>query len=153
MQLRLCETRWSRNRRLAGVKHLNRLEQVLARQEWRDPQIAEGVMLDEEARAISVTQGNLFLVKRDTLYTPELTHAGIAGVMRQLVIEAAERLGIPLQIGDISLEQLRCADALFVTNTLLGLCPVAGLEGRTYAVDRIPRTLRQAVTDLLQQAG
>jgi 4-amino-4-deoxychorismate lyase len=150
VQLRLCETRWSRNRRLAGVKHLNRLEQVLARQEWRNPQIAEGVMLDEEARVISVTQGNLFLVKNDRLYTPDLTHAGIAGVMRQLVIEAAERLGIPLQIGDVSLEQLRRADALFVTNTLLGLCPVAGLEGRTYAVDRIPPMLRQVVTDMLQ---
>ncbi|MGD8909651.1 MAG: aminotransferase class IV, partial [Chromatiales bacterium] len=135
------------------VKHLNRLEQVLARQEWRDPEIAEGVMLDEEARVISVTQGNLFLVENHRVYTPELAHAGIAGVMRQLVIETAERLGIPLRIGDISLEQLRHADALFITNALLGLCPVAGLQGHTYSVDRIPRTLRQTVIDLLRHAG
>jgi 4-amino-4-deoxychorismate lyase len=153
IQLRLCETRWGCNRRLAGVKHLNRLEQVLARREWRDPQIAEGVMLDQEGRVISVTQGNLFLLRDNRLYTPELSRAGISGVMRLLVIEAAERLGIPVQIGDVSLEQLRQADALFVTNVLLGLCPVAALEGRSYTVDRIPFTLRQAVTELLQQAG
>ena len=144
MRLRLCTTRWSRNRRLAGLKHLNRLEQVLARQEWRDPQIAEGVMLDEHDRVVSVTQGNLFLVDGGIVRTPELTHAGIAGVMRELVIESAAELGIPLQIGEITLEALQQAEALFVTNSLLGLCPVAALEERIYAREQIPDSLRQA---------
>ena len=144
MRLRLCEIRWSRNRRLAGFKHLNRLEQVLARQEWQDPQIAEGVMLDEHDRVVSVTQGNLFLVSGGIVRTPELSHAGIAGVMRELVIESAADLGIPVQIGEVTLEALQQADALFVTNSLLGLCPVAALEDRIYAPERIPESLRNA---------
>ncbi len=151
MRLRLCETRWSRNSRLAGVKHLNRLQQVLARQEWQDPQIAEGLMLDEQGGVISATQGNLFLVRGGKLSTPELTHAGINGIMRQVVIECAESLGIPMTIKEITLDLVEHADALFVTNALLGLCPVAELEGRTYSPDAIPPSLRHAVAKALQK--
>jgi 4-amino-4-deoxychorismate lyase len=152
IQLRLCEMRWSRNRRLAGVKHLNRLEQVLARQEWQDPRIAEGLMLDEQDWVISATQGNLFLFCDGTLYTPELSQSGIAGVMREIVIECAGVLGIPVQVTHFKLEQVLRADALFVTNSLLGLCPVAGLEGRqSYMPERVPSSLRQAVESVLQR--
>lgn len=150
IRLRLCDTRWSRNRRLAGVKHLNRLEQVLARQEWRDPQIAEGLMRDEEGRVISATQGNLFLFTDSELLTPDLSHSGIAGIMRQLVIETARSLGIPLRVAEVSMKQVESADALFITNAILGLCPVAELEGRVYAPDRIPASLSAAVASLLQ---
>jgi 4-amino-4-deoxychorismate lyase len=151
IQLRLCETRWGNNPRLAGIKHLNRLEQVLARQEWQDPEIAEGVMLDTEDRVISATQGNLFLVHDGGLGTPDLSHAGILGVMRELVIESAGNLGIPVRIGEISLEGMRQADALFVTNSIMGLCPVATLEGRAYAPERIPNSLRQVLEERLRE--
>jgi 4-amino-4-deoxychorismate lyase len=153
MRLRLCETRWSRNARLAGVKHLNRLEQVLARQEWQDPQIAEGLMLDERGGVISVTQGNLFLVRGEKLYTPALLHAGINGILRQVVIDCAASLSIPLQIKEITLDQVQGADALFVTNALIGLCPVADLEGQTYSPEAIPPALRQAVAQALLEQG
>ncbi len=151
MRLRLCATRWGHNPQLAGLKHLNRLEQVLARQEWRDPGIAEGIMLDLEDRVISATQGNLFLVNDDGLQTPELSRAGISGVIRELVIESAGDLDIPVRIDEITLEQVQRADALFVTNSILGLCPVADLEGRTYAPERIPEDLRQALQERLRE--
>lgn len=152
IQLRLCEMRWSRNRRLAGVKHLNRLEQVLARQEWQDSHIAEGLMLDEqEGWVISATQGNLFMFTDGILYTPDLSHAGIAGIMREIVIEQAGVLDIPVRISDLELGQVLRADALFVTNALLGLCPVAGLEGRSYRPEQISPSLRQAVEKALQK--
>ncbi len=151
MRLRLCETRWGHNHQLAGIKHLNRLEQVLARQEWRDPEIAEGVMLDAEGRVISATQGNLFLVNEGRLQTPELRRAGIAGVMRELVIETAGDVGMPVDIEAISLERMLQADALFVTNSILGLCPVAALEGRTFAPEHIPQNLRQALEERLRE--
>ncbi|MEJ2692053.1 MAG: aminodeoxychorismate lyase [Candidatus Thiodiazotropha sp.] len=150
IRLRLCETRWSRNPRLAGVKHLNRLEQVLARQEWRDPQIAEGLMLDEQDAVISVTQGNLFLISDGRLYTPDLSHSGIAGILRGLVIECAQRLNIPLEIAALDLAQVRAADALFVTNALLGLCPVVALEEQRFDPQGIPATLRRAVADAMK---
>jgi 4-amino-4-deoxychorismate lyase len=134
---------------LAGIKHLNRLEQVLARQEWQDPAIAEGLMSDGQGRVISATQGNLFLVNDGRLYTPDLSQAGINGIVRDIVIQSAVALGIPMQITELSLQQVRDADALFVTNCLLGLCPVAELEGVIYEPAAIPASLRQTVADTL----
>lgn len=151
VRLRLCETRWSSNRRLAGVKHLNRLEQVLARNEWQDPQIAEGVMCDEQDNAISATQGNLFLLSGGGLLTPNLEQAGIAGVMRELVIQAARSLDIPVKMAPIPLDSLQSADALFITNAILGLCPVRQFEAQCYDPDLIPPALFQRVSEMLHR--
>jgi 4-amino-4-deoxychorismate lyase len=151
IRLRLCETPWSLNWRLAGVKHLNRLDQVLARREWQDPRIAEGLMCDSQGRVISVTQGNLFLVRDGRLYTPDLSHAGIKGILREIIIQSASSLAIPLQITEITIQQVRDADALFVTNALLGLCPVAEMDGVVYRRDAIPSELCRSVADMLQK--
>ncbi len=80
--VRWCETRLGRNPGLAGIKHLNRLEQVLAQAEWRDPTIAEGLMLDTEGEVVAATSGNLFIVRDGMLSTPDLRYCGIRGVMR-----------------------------------------------------------------------
>lgn len=149
--LRVCSMHMSRNRRLAGIKHLNRLEQVLARREWDDPAIAEGLMLDERGSVISGSQSNLFLLDKGVLVTPDLTHSGIAGIMREVVIACAERIGLPLRVERIDLERVKEADAVFVTNSLLGLCPVASMEMHTYDIERIPRALRQAVADTMEK--
>ncbi|MEJ2453595.1 MAG: aminodeoxychorismate lyase [Candidatus Thiodiazotropha sp.] len=151
MRLRLCETRWGHNPQLAGIKHLNRLEQVMARQEWRDPGIAEGIMLDLEDRVISATQGNLFLVDDNGLHTPDLSRAGISGVIRDLVIESAGDLDMTVGIDEITLERVQQADALFVTNSILGLCPVAALEGWAYAPERVPESLRQTLEERMRE--
>jgi 4-amino-4-deoxychorismate lyase len=151
MRLRLCETRCSCQPRLAGVKHLNRLDQVLARNEWQDPEIAEGVMCDEQGRVVCVTQGNLFLLTEGRLSTPDLCHAGVAGVMRELVIDSANALGIPVEVTEIPLESLYCADALFVTNAILGVCAVGRLNEQTYSTAAIPQALLERVTETLQQ--
>lgn len=151
INLRICRARWSRNKQLAGLKHLNRLEQVLARREWSDQSIAEGLMLDERGRVISGTQSNLFLVHNGVLITPDLTHSGIAGIMREVVIEMAPHLGVQIQIEQIHLEQVKEADALFVTNSLLGLCPVASMEAQVYDIGRIPPQLRQAVAGAMEK--
>lgn len=145
MRLRVCEMRWSRNPRLAGVKHLNRLEQVLARQEWDDPRIGEGLMLDEFDSVISGTQSNLFLLRSGRLLTPDLTHSGIAGTLRELVIECAARLAIPVETAQLKLADLMSADGLFMTNSLWGLCPVARLTDTDYEPAAIPQQLREAV--------
>ena len=148
MRIRLCETRWSSNRRLAGVKHLSRLDQVLARSEWQDGEIAEGVMRDEQGRVVSATQGNLFLFSQGRLSTPSLDHAGINGIMRGLVLEAARSLDIPVKITEITLDDLAQADALFITNAILGLCPVAVFEQQNYSAPLIPPQLTQKVAEL-----
>ena len=148
--LRVCHMHLGRNRRLAGIKHLNRLEQVLARREWDDPEIAEGLMLDGRGNVISGTQSNLFLVDNGALTTPDLTYSGIAGVMREVIIGCAERLGLTVRIEAIDLERVKAAEALFVSNSLLELCPVAHMESSAYDIGRIPPSLRQAVAEAVE---
>lgn len=145
LRLRLCETPLAGNPRLAGIKHLNRLEQVLARREWSDPAVAEGLMLDLQGRVIEATQANLFVLSAGHLITPDLTACGVAGVVRGLVLELARALGLALQIRSLGQEQVLQADALFLSNSLLGACPVASLEGRTYDPDRLPLELLERV--------
>jgi len=120
----LCETPVSMNSALAGIKHLNRLENVLARNEWNDSTIAEGFMLDQNQHVIEGTMSNVFCVLDDELYTPSLEYSGVAGVMRQHVIELAEKNNIPVNIIDISKQNFLHMDSVFITNSLIGLWPV-----------------------------
>jgi 4-amino-4-deoxychorismate lyase len=145
VQVRLCRTRLGLNPSLAGMKHLNRLEQVLARAEWSDESVAEGLMLDPAGNLVEGTMSNLFLVVGGGLLTPALEHAGVAGVMRRKVLEIADELGIPREIGQVSLERLDQADALFLTNSLIGIWPVRRLEQRPLAIEPIPTRLRELV--------
>lgn len=132
VMLRVCATRLARNPALAGMKHLNRLEQVLARNEWNDAGIAEGIMLDSEGRVISGTMSNLFLVKAGGLMTPDVTQCGVAGVMRGLILDIAARLDIPARVREITLNDVLEADEVFVCNSLIGLWPARQLAERHY---------------------
>ncbi|OOZ39016.1 aminodeoxychorismate lyase [Solemya pervernicosa gill symbiont] len=143
--LRLCETPVSINPRLAGLKHLNRLDQVLARGEWDDDQVPEGLMLDADGWVVEGTQSNLFIIKEGRLVTPDLSRCGVAGIMREVVIEAAAMAGIECEIGALSLESVKAADALFVCNSLIGIWPVRQLGKQLFKIDAITRTLQQAV--------
>lgn len=133
---RWCETRLGRNARLAGVKHLNRLEQVLAQLEWNDPAIAEGLMLDTEGELVCGTASNVFVVRAGVLTTPDLRFCGVAGVMRAKVLEAANRLGIPTSEEPLWPDDLQTATEVFVTNAVRGLRPIVALESMRW--DRGP---------------
>jgi len=133
VRVRVCQTRLASNPLLAGAKHLNRLEQVLARGEWQDKSIAEGLMLDQQEHVISGTFSNLFLLKGQTLQTPDLSQCGIAGVMRQIILANAEKRQVVCQIRPITLSEVYAADAVFLTNSLIGVWPVQEIVGRTYS--------------------
>jgi 4-amino-4-deoxychorismate lyase len=129
LRTRLCRQRLSSQPALAGMKHLNRLEQVLARGEWSDPAIGEGLMLDTQGRLIEATAANLFLVSGGELLTPRLTHCGVAGVMRRIVIEClAPALGLPVREIDLPLPALYAVEELFLTSSLLGVAPVRAVD-------------------------
>jgi len=120
----LCETPVSVNSALAGIKHLNRLDNVLARNEWNDAHIAEGFMLDHNQHVIEGTMSNVFCVLDDELYTPSLQSSGVAGVMRQHVIKLAEKINMPVNVLDISEQNFLHMDSVFITNSLIGIWPV-----------------------------
>lgn len=148
--IRLCETTLACNPRLAGIKHLNRLEQVMARSEWEDRDIAEGVMLDTSGNLLEGTMSNLFLVKEGVLHTPDLAHCGVAGIMREVVLQTAQQLNIPYQIGQLPASMLLEAEELFVTNSLIGLWPVNRYGQYSYPLGPITQQLQQALMPLLE---
>lgn len=143
--VRLCDMRLGRNPRLAGIKHLNRLEQVLARSEWDDAAIAEGLMLDTEGQLIEGTMSNVFLVCGGELRTPALEHCGVAGVMRGHVVALAAELGIPCAVMPLVLADVAQADELFVCNSLVGIWPVRRFQEHEFIPGPLTRRLQQAV--------
>lgn len=143
--VRLCQTPLGSNPVLAGMKHLNRLEQVLARREWRDEMVHEGLMFDMNERVIEGTQSNLFLVRKGQLFTPDLRQSGVAGVMRGLVIDLAKELKIPLTEGPLGLSDLWSAEGAFLTSSLIGIWPVIKIADHHFSVDSINRQLFERV--------
>lgn len=132
VQLRLCKTRLGLNPALAGIKHLNRLEQVMARNEWSDPEVAEGIMMDGEGHLIEGTISNLFLVIDGRLHTPDLSSCGVNGIMRSLVIDQQKKAGKEVVIRSIHQSELSQADELFCTNSLIGIWPVRQIDNMQF---------------------
>jgi len=118
--------RWSAQPLLAGIKHLNRLEQVLAAAGTRAAGTDESIMLDQQGNVVSVVAGNIFALRGGRLATPRLDNCGVAGTRRRLVLERwAPALGIPVEEAELNLEELEAADEVFISNSLFGLRPVA----------------------------
>lgn len=143
--VRWCDTRLARQPRLAGMKHLNRLEQVLARAEWQDD-YAEGLMRDTDGLVIEGTRTNLFLVRDDgTVVTPDLSQSGVAGVMRAQVLDSAAAMGLNCIVQAVTTDMVESAQELFLTNSLIGIWPIRRIEARHYVVGQISQTLQAAL--------
>jgi 4-amino-4-deoxychorismate lyase len=132
LTVRWAAMRLGINPLLAGAKHMNRLEQVLARLEWSAPEIDEALLLDSEGFVVEGVSTNLFLLHGGIVVTPLLDRAGVRGVMRDLLIKMAAASGYSVREERVSPESLASADALVLTNSLRGISPVASLEGRSY---------------------
>ncbi len=153
LSLRVCSTRLAIGGSLAGVKHLNRLEQVMVRLEWQtDDDTHDGLMLDANDNVVETTNANLFIVDDGRLITPPLTECGVAGVMRSFVMELAAQQGIETLQGKLRLEQVHAADEVFATNALAGITPVARLEATVWRDTRVTALLRERL-DAAFQAG
>lgn len=142
IQLGWADIRWANQPVLAGIKHLNRLEQVMAAREAAVQGVDDVVVLDHAGGVCSVSAGNLFIARGNTLYTPALETCGIAGTRRRLVVEHwAPGLGLDVQQGPVAPGQLAEADELFTCNSIRGLVPVASLGGSHWADHPVCRAL------------
>ncbi|MBA1205170.1 aminodeoxychorismate lyase [Pseudomonas capeferrum] len=144
-----CSTRLAEQPRLAGLKHLNRLEQVLARAEWQDSEHAEGLMRDTSGRVIEGVYSNLFIVRDGVLQTACLSRCGVAGVMRAALLDLAPGLGIPVQIRDLSLSDLEKADEVFLCNSVYGVWPVRAFAASNWPPGSLTRRLQAVAQTLL----
>ena len=143
--VRRCATRLGTNPALAGIKHLNRLEQVLARDEWDDPEIAEGLMLDQHERVVSGTMSNVFAVRDGRLLTPALSDCGVAGIMRGLVLETAAGWGVETAQASLVMAELLEADEVFLSNSLFGVWPVRSIDATPLQAGPVARRLAAAL--------
>lgn len=146
-RLRTCATRLGDNEALAGVKHLNRLEQVLARAEWSDAGKVDGVMLSRSGEVIETTTANLFVVHSAALATPGVTRCGVRGIMRDVILELAGKRGVPVTERPVSVEDLRRADEVFMTNCVIGIWPVRHIDAREYIDGPLTRALMRALAE------
>ena len=127
--MHLCNLRLAHQPQLAGVKHLNRLENVLAAAECLTDGIAEGLLLDTADNLIAGTRSNLFLIKNGTLYTPDLSLCGVAGLQRERVMNWATQHDVECKITNLKIEDLLAADEVFLVNSVIGLWPVREIAG------------------------
>lgn len=152
-RLGIASIGWSRQPHLAGIKHLNRLEQVLAAAEYTRRGWDEAIMLDQEGAAVSVVAGNLFAVQEGTLLTPPLETCGIAGTRRRLVMERlAPDLGLRARECSLSTASLIRSQELFYCNSLIGLRAVAQLGDQSWQDFPVTRALFVAYRTLLSGA-
>lgn len=128
--VRYCDNTLSENKQLAGIKHLNRLEQILARNEWSTDEFQEGLMLTNQGKVVDGTMSNIFAVKDNMLFTPDLSLCGVSGVMRNMIIKIAKKLDFSVYEKSFSKSELEMADELFLSNSLFGIWPIR-LIGKT----------------------
>ena len=148
VSVRFCQHKLSENSGLAGIKHLNRLDNVLARNEWDDSNIAEGLMFDQSDNLIEGTMSNVFLVKSQQLITPLLNKSGVEGIMRAQIIHLAKQLGLAFKESMITQDDLNKADEVFICNSLNGIWPVIEVvdTGIKYTLGPITQQLQQALS-------
>lgn len=125
----ICDFRLARQSRLAKIKHLNRLEQVLARSEWGD-EYQEGLVCDTDDRVIEATSSNVFFVINDALVTPAIDSCGVAGIFREQIINYCRSQNIELLIRHVALDELQNLQAMFLCNSVSGIWPVKRINQR-----------------------
>jgi len=142
---RWCTLRLGRQPRLAGIKHLNRLENVLARAEWDDPAIFEGLLCDDSGVVVSGVMSNLLWISHGELFTPDLGLCGVAGVARTRLLRAAGRRGIRTHIDRFPPAAILAADEVMICNSVIGLRRVARLDDKTWPAAGWTETLKTAL--------
>ncbi len=143
VRVRICDLRLAHQPALAGIKHLNRLEQVLARAEWQDADIAEGLLLDQQNDLVSGTMSNVFAISGGALVTPDLAGCGIAGVTRARILAMAPSLGLTVAIGRLTLDELLDADEVILCNSLIGVWRVRELAHKRWRTGSVSDILHR----------
>jgi 4-amino-4-deoxychorismate lyase len=145
-----CQYRLPANPLLAGIKHLNRLDQVLARAEWGD-EFADGLMYSQEGLLVEAVSANVFIKSADHGWiTPTLDQAGVCGVMRGLLLEQLfDRVGLLVSKGNITPGMIASATELFICSSVRGLLPVTEINGiGQWSIGADTKRLQSALVDL-----
>lgn len=148
VDVRLAALTVAENPALAGIKHLNRLENVLAAAEAGHENVFESVLRNAAGDVIGGTMSNVFLVQAGRVTTPSVDRSGVAGVMRATVLRECARLGIAAGESRIALADLLNADEVFITNARIGVVPVRRVGEHSCHMDTIAPRLRAHIETL-----
>lgn len=143
--LRVCDIRLSKQPKLAGIKHLNRLENVLARMEWKDEAIFDGLLLDSDDNVIECTMSNLFARFDKKLVTPKLNQTGVAGITRSQIITLAKSLSFDVEEVTLTMPQLLEADEIVICNSIFGVFQVKKIDGVEWPTQSLDANLRNVM--------
>jgi 4-amino-4-deoxychorismate lyase len=147
LRVRTLQNRLGENPELAGLKHCNRLEQVLARQALAGTGAFEGLQASSSGLLVSGTMSNVFLELDGELVTPAMDRCGVAGVMRAAVLREAARADIPVRVGEVPMDALARTRAVSLSNARMGLVAVDELDGRPLVEDaRLSLLARRVAT-------
>jgi len=145
VRVRRCHLALAQQPRLAGAKTLNRLENVLARNEWDDPAIAEGLIADADGRVIEGTMSNVFIAVAGRVYTPDLARCGVVGAQRERVRELLRRERVHCEERDLRWTDVLAAEEIFLTNSLIDVWPVRQVDERAYAPGPLAARVRELI--------
>jgi 4-amino-4-deoxychorismate lyase len=143
LRVGVASIRLGENPALAGLKHLNRLEQVLASRERQERGLDELLLFSSSGRLVSGTMSNVFLVHRDKLLTPRLDLCGVAGIMRRVVLREAARIGVLAEESVLDRHDLDAATEIFLTNARWGIQPAR--------IGPLTQRLKAAIEPLLEE--
>jgi len=149
VKTRICEIRLALQPALGGIKHLNRLENVLASAELRGTRASEGILLDYENHVISAIAANIFLVMEDRLLTPRLDRCGVRGVLRQQILLG---FGARCEQRRILVDMLQEADEIFICNSVKGIVPVTSINAQKFEIGPVTRELQTWLQDGTRKA-
>ena len=147
VEARICQLRLSIQPSLGGIKHLNRLEQVLAASEMDGHPETEGILLDAEDHVISAISSNLFLVGWDRFLTPRLDRSGVRGVMRTRILKAYKSR---CELRRISPDMLSEASEVFLCSAIRGIVPVRRINDFEYHIGPVTQELQGWLAGLLE---
>lgn len=146
--VRWCQMRLAAQPALAGIKHLNRLEQVLARQEWRGPEIAEGLMCDTEGALVEATAANLIIEQNGEWIIPQGNACGVEGVMQSYLIDLARQWGISITRRIFWPDEITGQTAMYLCNSLIGIWPIRSVESQSLTLSpRIDAIVEHLITE------
>ncbi len=152
VMVRTLTLRLGENPRLAGLKHCNRLEQVLARAELAaEADHAEGLLFSSAGNLVSGTMSNVFLVRDSGLLTPRIDRCGVAGVMRRVVLREARKAGLPARECELRAHDIQGAEEMFLTNARVGIWPARSVDGRALGPGPVTHHLQSVMAPLLDE--
>lgn len=132
VNVKICNAKMSYNSDLAGIKHLNRLDSVMARSEWKENSIMEGIIIDEKNNIIEGTMTNIFFVKDNSIITPRIIHTGIKGILRQVLLEKQKSIIEK----DIKISDINFVDSAFISNSIIKVIPIAKIQNIDFKINK-----------------